>query len=119
MPVTAKIDARIRRLFPFQLTEGQERAIADITADMARAVPMNRLLQGDVGSGKTVVAAYAILLGLTAVWILAIVAGSIAAFPVGLIGLLVLVAIGLLFVKVLKERLSSKEDRYYSENVEK
>jgi hypothetical protein len=64
-------------------------------------------------------AAYAILLGLTALWILAIVAGSIAAFPVGLIGLLVLVAVGLLFVKVVKERLSNKEDQYYSDNVEK
>jgi len=63
--------------------------------------------------------AYAILLVLTAVWILTIVVGSVAAFPVGLIGLLVLVAVGLLFVKVLKERLSNKEDQYYSDNVEK
>jgi ATP-dependent DNA helicase RecG len=59
---TARIDARIRRLFPFELTAGQEKAIADISADMASPVPMNRLLQGDVGSGKTVVAAYAMLL---------------------------------------------------------
>ena len=62
LPATAKIDARIRRLFPFELTQGQEQAIADIAADMARAKPMNRLLQGDVGSGKTIVAAYAMLL---------------------------------------------------------
>jgi ATP-dependent DNA helicase RecG len=62
LEATAKIDARIRRLFPFQLTAGQEQAIADISADMALPVPMNRLLQGDVGSGKTVVAAYAMLL---------------------------------------------------------
>ena len=59
---SAKIDARIRRLFPFELTAGQEQAIADIAADMARANPMNRLLQGDVGSGKTIVAVYAMLL---------------------------------------------------------
>ncbi|MFH1501910.1 MAG: ATP-dependent DNA helicase RecG [Candidatus Eisenbacteria bacterium] len=42
---------------PFRLTGAQERVIAEIRADMARKHPMNRLLQGDVGSGKTVVAA--------------------------------------------------------------
>jgi ATP-dependent DNA helicase RecG len=62
LEATAKIDARIRRLFPFELTPGQQEAIAAIAADMARSVPMNRLLQGDVGSGKTVVALYAMLL---------------------------------------------------------
>ncbi len=59
---TAKIDARITRLFPFELTAGQKDAIAEIAADMAGPLPMNRLLQGDVGSGKTVVAVYAMLL---------------------------------------------------------
>ena len=44
-------------LLPFTLTGAQQRAIADCTADMMRPVPMNRLLQGDVGSGKTAVAA--------------------------------------------------------------
>lgn len=61
LPTTTKIDARIRRLLPFELTPGQETAIAEVTADMAIDRPMNRLLQGDVGSGKTLVALYAML----------------------------------------------------------
>lgn len=61
LPTTTKIDARIRRLLPFELTASQEAAISEVTADMALDRPMNRLLQGDVGSGKTVVALYAIL----------------------------------------------------------
>ena len=60
--MNAKIDARITRLFPFALTPGQRGAIDEICRDMARPHPMNRLLQGDVGSGKTVVAMYAMLL---------------------------------------------------------
>lgn len=62
LKATAKIDARITRLFPYELTPDQRAAIDEICADMARATPMNRLLQGDVGSGKTVVAMYAMLL---------------------------------------------------------
>ena len=48
---------------PFRLTADQDRTIAEITADMARPAPMHRLLQGDVGSGKTVVALAALLVG--------------------------------------------------------
>lgn len=62
MKLTEAIDRRIRRRFPFLLTEDQETVISEIVADMSRTVPMNRLLQGDVGSGKTVVALYAALL---------------------------------------------------------
>jgi ATP-dependent DNA helicase RecG len=57
-----KIDHRIRKRFPFILTEDQETVIVEVAADMAKPIPMNRLLQGDVGSGKTVVAVYAALL---------------------------------------------------------
>jgi ATP-dependent DNA helicase RecG len=45
---------------PFSLTKAQHKAISDITVDLSSGHPMNRLLQGDVGSGKTVVAAAAI-----------------------------------------------------------
>ncbi len=57
-----KIDSRIRKRFPFLLTQDQDTVIAEIAADMSSSEPMNRLLQGDVGSGKTVVALYAALL---------------------------------------------------------
>jgi ATP-dependent DNA helicase RecG len=57
----AELVARYRDVLPFRLTEHQERAIAEIDADLQRTVPMQRLLQGEVGSGKTVVALYALL----------------------------------------------------------
>jgi ATP-dependent DNA helicase RecG len=62
MPVSQKIDEHIRRLFPFQLTSDQNRAITQICKDMALDRPMRRLLQADVGAGKTAVAVYAMLL---------------------------------------------------------
>jgi ATP-dependent DNA helicase RecG len=61
-----KVDDRIRRLFPFKLTGDQNKAVADVCADLASGKPMNRLLQGDVGSGKTAVAAYALLVAVAA-----------------------------------------------------
>jgi ATP-dependent DNA helicase RecG len=53
--------ARYREWLPFTLTEHQERAIGEIDVDLAKPTPMERLLQGEVGSGKTVVALYALL----------------------------------------------------------
>lgn len=58
---TAAIDAHIRRLFPFTLTADQDRAIVSICRDLASERPMQRLLQADVGAGKTAVALYALL----------------------------------------------------------
>ncbi len=52
---------RFRQRLAFPLTAAQDRAIAEITADLAAPVPMHRLLQGDVGSGKTLVALTALL----------------------------------------------------------
>ena len=52
---------RYRGVLPFAFTEHQERAITEIDLDLAQTTPMQRLLQGDVGSGKTVVALYALL----------------------------------------------------------
>jgi ATP-dependent DNA helicase RecG len=61
LKVTPLIDERIRKLFPFQLTEDQDRAVAEICDDLACERPMQRLLQADVGAGKTAVAVYALL----------------------------------------------------------
>ena len=52
---------RYRRALPFALTPYQEQVVREIDVDLARTIPMQRLLQGDVGSGKTVVALYALL----------------------------------------------------------
>ena len=59
--VTDAIDRRIRKRFPFKLTAAQEKVVAEIREDMRSNKAMNRMLQGDVGSGKTVVALYAML----------------------------------------------------------
>jgi len=58
---TPKIDERIRARIPFALTAGQNEAVAGIVQDLSRPRPMNRLLQADVGAGKTAVALYAAL----------------------------------------------------------
>jgi len=62
MKYSEKIDSHIRKRFPFLLTDDQDKCVGEIVADMQKAIPMNRLLQGDVGCGKTVVALYATLL---------------------------------------------------------
>jgi ATP-dependent DNA helicase RecG len=56
------LDSRIRKRFPFSLTNAQQNSVWEIVRDLQSSRPMNRLLQGDVGSGKTVVAVYAMLM---------------------------------------------------------
>ncbi len=51
-----RIREALKRILPFKPTSAQKRVLAEIAADLERPVPMNRLLQGDVGSGKTIVA---------------------------------------------------------------
>jgi ATP-dependent DNA helicase RecG len=55
-----RFEAMLNALFPFPLTGAQRRAIEHIRADITQSIPMNRLLQGDVGSGKTAVAIAAV-----------------------------------------------------------
>ena len=55
-PRAATLDEEIARALPFTLTGAQQRTIGELAADLSRDVPMNRLLQGDVGAGKTAIA---------------------------------------------------------------
>ena len=61
LPAAGDLLRRYREVLPFTLTDAQDRAIEEIDHDLARTTPMQRLLQGDVGSGKTVVALYTLL----------------------------------------------------------
>ena len=59
-----KIREALKKILPFKPTGAQKRVLAEIAADLERPVPMNRLLQGDVGSGKTIVALQAAVIAL-------------------------------------------------------
>jgi ATP-dependent DNA helicase RecG len=61
LPGTGELTGRLLASLPFALTRAQERVRREIAADLGAAHPMQRLLQGDVGSGKTIVAALAML----------------------------------------------------------
>jgi ATP-dependent DNA helicase RecG len=68
------LQERLLAALPFALTDAQRRVGAEIAADLQREVPMHRLLQGDVGSGKTVVAALAAAITIEAGWQCALMA---------------------------------------------
>jgi hypothetical protein len=63
-------------------------------------------------------AGYVLLVIVVLIWIVALFVGMVAAFPYGIIGLIAIVGIGLLFAKVVKDRMENKEDDHYSDNVE-
>jgi len=67
-PAQANLVQRFLTLLPFDLTGAQQRVLAEIHSDLAKPQPMARLLQGDVGSGKTVVAIAALLTAIEAGW---------------------------------------------------
>ena len=62
---------------------------------------------------------YILLLIVVVCWLIAMLCGFVAAFPAGLIGFVAIAGIGLLFAKVVKDRLANKEDDHYSKNVDK
>ncbi|HXR32792.1 MAG TPA: ATP-dependent DNA helicase RecG [Verrucomicrobiae bacterium] len=59
-----KVREALKRILPFKPTSAQKRVLAEIAADLEKPVPMNRLLQGDVGSGKTIVALQAAVIAI-------------------------------------------------------
>jgi ATP-dependent DNA helicase RecG len=73
-PSPVSLHTRLQAALPFALTAAQARVCGEIDADLARPVPMHRLLQGDVGSGKTVVAALAAARAIDAGWQCALMA---------------------------------------------
>jgi ATP-dependent DNA helicase RecG len=70
----ASLHSRLLAVLPFGLTGAQQRVCREIDSDIAKPVPMHRLLQGDVGSGKTVVAALAAARAMDAGWQCALMA---------------------------------------------
>jgi ATP-dependent DNA helicase RecG len=74
VPREGGLRTQLHALLPFELTRAQQRVSQEIAADLARPQPMHRLLQGDVGSGKTVVAALAASAAIDAGWQCALMA---------------------------------------------
>src|SRR5204863_4880529 len=59
-----RVREALKRILPFKPTEAQKRVLAEIVADLEKPAPMNRLLQGDVGSGKTIIALQAAVIAI-------------------------------------------------------
>ena len=73
-PQTGGLSTQLLNVLPFSLTQAQQRVVNEIRTDLARPQPMHRLLQGDVGSGKTVVAALAATVAMDTGWQCALMA---------------------------------------------
>lgn len=66
LPKTTRVTERLLATLPFELTDAQKRVLEEIRNDLSRIIPTNRLIQGDVGSGKTVIAALSATLAIDA-----------------------------------------------------
>ena len=73
-PLKGELVDQFYTILPFQLTQAQQHVVAEILQDLAQPIPMNRLVQGDVGSGKTVVAVIALLAAIQGGWQTALMA---------------------------------------------
>ncbi|OYT69395.1 MAG: ATP-dependent DNA helicase RecG [Chloracidobacterium sp. CP2_5A] len=74
MAITDAVRARVQRALPFPMTQAQKRVIREIVNDMTGVRPMSRLLQGDVGSGKTIIALQALMVAVENGWQAALMA---------------------------------------------
>ena len=71
------------------------------------------------GTGPLVIVGYLLLIAVFIGYLVIVIMGMVDAFPIGIVGLLFIAGFGILFVKVLKDRLSNKEDNYYTRNVKR
>ncbi len=65
-PTSTRLVEQLEGILPFQLTRAQRRVVEELRGDLGKPTPMNRLVQGDVGAGKTIVAVYALLMAIEA-----------------------------------------------------
>lgn len=93
------------------VAEWQTRKIQDLVGKSPVGVQVPPSAPNKIGGIKMLEKiSYIILLTIVLIWILAIILGFIVAFPVGIIGFLFILAFGLLFIKVLKDKFSSKDE---------
>ncbi len=62
---------------------------------------------------------YIILITVAVLWLAVMISGMVMAFPAGIVGILFIIGIGVLFLKVIRDKNRNEEDKHYSDNVEK